>query len=470
MKIYVKFIALALASLIVAVSFVGCQGKSAYDIAVENGFNGSEAEWLASLKGAEGSKGDAGDRGVTGSKGDNGAYIAKSYIDENGHLILEMSDGSVMDAGYVGADNTDKGKTPSISETKVCLTKGSFYLLDANLDFPIWSSSDTGVAKIAANGLIIAMGEGDATITVKSIDGTSATCELSVLDLDYTVNSDGEAVITKYKGSLSAVNIPDSIEGYPVTEIGDWAFFDNQAIKSVTLPDSVTSIGYGAFSTCNNLESIDLGEGLTYLGQSAFSDCSSLDGVILPESLESWGNAIFFGCAKLTEITVPSKITTIGGSMFDACYSLKSVTMTNVETIEGWAFYDCRALTEIALPESLVSIGEAAFKKCASLASVTFGNPNTIYWADTFEGCAFAPTMDAEGFLPVNVTMYTVVTSNYRSAPSLDEANIVDQIKKGTAVSVVGVNVSEGWAKLNIEGNTYYMRLSCLSYEQIENI
>ena len=37
------------------------QGKSAYDIAVENGFVGTEVEWLASLQGA---KGDAGDDGM----------------------------------------------------------------------------------------------------------------------------------------------------------------------------------------------------------------------------------------------------------------------------------------------------------------------------------------------------------------------------------------------------------------------
>ncbi|WP_332274784.1 collagen-like protein [Bacillus velezensis] len=54
-------------------------GKSAYDIAVDNGFSGTVEEWLASLKGekgntgATGSKGDKGDAGATGSKGATGA-------------------------------------------------------------------------------------------------------------------------------------------------------------------------------------------------------------------------------------------------------------------------------------------------------------------------------------------------------------------------------------------------------------
>ena len=41
----------------------GAAGKSAYELAVENGFNGSVTEWLASLVGATGAKGDKGEKG-----------------------------------------------------------------------------------------------------------------------------------------------------------------------------------------------------------------------------------------------------------------------------------------------------------------------------------------------------------------------------------------------------------------------
>lgn len=49
----------------------GPAGKSAYEIAVENGFTGTEQEWLASLKG------DKGDKGATGAKGDPGKTPAR---------------------------------------------------------------------------------------------------------------------------------------------------------------------------------------------------------------------------------------------------------------------------------------------------------------------------------------------------------------------------------------------------------
>lgn len=53
----------------------GSDGKSAYEVAVDNGFKGSEEEWLASLigpAGPQGPKGDTGATGLQGPKGDTG--------------------------------------------------------------------------------------------------------------------------------------------------------------------------------------------------------------------------------------------------------------------------------------------------------------------------------------------------------------------------------------------------------------
>jgi hypothetical protein len=47
-------------------------GKSAYDLAVKNGFEGSEEEWIASLKG------ERGDRGFTPYVGTNGNWWVDS--------------------------------------------------------------------------------------------------------------------------------------------------------------------------------------------------------------------------------------------------------------------------------------------------------------------------------------------------------------------------------------------------------
>ena len=50
----------------------GADGKSAYQIAVDAGYTGTETEWLASLKGEKGDAGEAGAPGEKGEKGDRG--------------------------------------------------------------------------------------------------------------------------------------------------------------------------------------------------------------------------------------------------------------------------------------------------------------------------------------------------------------------------------------------------------------
>lgn len=58
----------------------GTDGKSAYEIAVDEGFVGTESEWLASLvgeKGADGEKGEQGIQGIQGLKGEQGIQGVK---------------------------------------------------------------------------------------------------------------------------------------------------------------------------------------------------------------------------------------------------------------------------------------------------------------------------------------------------------------------------------------------------------
>ena len=55
-----------------AVGPAGADGKSAYQIALENGFTGTVTEWLASLQGEQGPAGAAGPAGEQGQKGDKG--------------------------------------------------------------------------------------------------------------------------------------------------------------------------------------------------------------------------------------------------------------------------------------------------------------------------------------------------------------------------------------------------------------
>ncbi len=120
------------------------RGKSAYEIAKENGFNGTETEWLASLKGepgAAGAPGKDGEDGKTPYVGDNGNWFVgsddtgKPSRGEKGDKGDTGSPGAKGDKGEPGekgepgspgakGDKGDPGATPN-------LTIGSVTTLDA---------------------------------------------------------------------------------------------------------------------------------------------------------------------------------------------------------------------------------------------------------------------------------------------------------------------------------------------------
>ena len=67
---------------------VGPQGYSAFDLAKQNGFNGSVNQWLASLVGPKGDTGPAGPQGDTGATGPAGAGVqAGTYTCPSGSYM-----------------------------------------------------------------------------------------------------------------------------------------------------------------------------------------------------------------------------------------------------------------------------------------------------------------------------------------------------------------------------------------------
>ena len=143
-----------------------------------------------------------------------------------------------------------------------------------------------------------------AALFIPAVTAEEAPTEYTSGDYRYTLQPDGTAAIVKYTGSASILSIPDTLDGYAVTAIGNEAFRSCESLKNITIPDSVTSIGDGAFSGCSSLTSVTIPDGVTSIGDGAFKSCDSLANVSIPESVTSIDKYAFADCSEVLTLTV----------------------------------------------------------------------------------------------------------------------------------------------------------------------
>ena len=156
-KILCAAIALLLLSSALLASCTGEPGKSAYEIALEHGFVGSEAEWLNSLKGADGKDGRDGENGRDGlSYIEEGTSVSVDISDTYEAAKLQGYDGSFADfiAEYVNiSSQIDEQYAANLALMSAVNVKCNFYvdeqMTDANGEYVIYSvpyiSSGAGV-------------------------------------------------------------------------------------------------------------------------------------------------------------------------------------------------------------------------------------------------------------------------------------------------------------------------------------
>lgn len=123
--------------------------------------------------------------------------------------------------------------------------------------------------------------------------------------LAFTVNNwsgGSEVTITGYTGTATALTVPATIGGYPVTEIGASAFENCENLAAVTLADSIETIRDRALRNCAALAQINIPASTVSIGYEAFYGCGQLSIVIIPESITEIGGQAFTGCDKISEI------------------------------------------------------------------------------------------------------------------------------------------------------------------------
>ena len=216
------------------------------------------------------------------------------------------------------------------------------------------------------------------------------TCEIN----------DGEVVITDCDESVSGdVVIPDTIDGCPVTAIGEYAFADCHDMESVFIPSSVTSLGWCAFTDgddgCRSLKSVVIeGSDIEYAENeygysgNTFKQCNNLESVIIGEGVKTIADNMFAYCFNLKDIQLPESLTEIADGSFSMCISLEEISLpASLETIGNSAFSDCYSIENIVLPDSVTFIGEYAFVFCINIESINIPSGLSVLDEGVLSGC-----------------------------------------------------------------------------------
>jgi len=280
--------------------------------------------------------------------------------------------------------------------------------------------------------------------------------------------SDNVITIIKYKGTLTDITVPGTIDSKTVGSIGANAFAGT-GVVSVALESGIAAIGEKAFSDCAALEFISVPASVTSIAVNAFegsakariaapggssaANIAAVSGIAATYpyqidngiyKFEVYDNyAVILTCTSTEpEITVPDAlygktVTVINSQAFVNLTSLNKVTLpSNLTALLGRAFLNCGALQTVVFPASIINIGEKAFDNCPNVKIEAPDNSVAQEYALRYLPAIFVRSGTGEGFNysvyanQVKITAY-IGTSNVVTIPSRIENLPVTGIESG---------------------------------------
>lgn len=183
-------------------------------------------------------------------------------------------------------------------------------------------------------------------LIIGSVNVYAADSSVTLYGFSFDINEDGNAVIHSFDDRTDKVEIPAALMKADVTEIDDYAFFEDTYItlvsfekatklkklgdnafygctklKELILPDNLEEAGFGVFQNCTDLKSVSLG-GLAKVPSQAFYNCSSLERLDIPETVEAIGSRSFENCTSLEDVYIPDSVTSIEDNAFSGIDNL----------------------------------------------------------------------------------------------------------------------------------------------------
>ena len=173
---------------------------------------------------------------------------------------------------------------------------------------------------ISVTGILLAVGLGLAALRWMGIQEKKAEEGIYVEYSDsvpyaYTVYVD-HVVLEKYKGTETEVEVPEEVEGKPVTEIGEDCFHSYKELIRITLHEHITTIDDFAFFGCTNLREVLQCGQVEVFGISCFDKCEALETVEWGGEVEIISLQAFLSCKSLRRLSPQKKLAVIDNSAF----------------------------------------------------------------------------------------------------------------------------------------------------------
>ena len=174
-----------------------------------------------------------------------------------------------------------------------------------------------------------------------------------------------------------------------------------RATKEVDVPNTVTKIKNYAFYNCDNLKMITIGDRVTdiEIEEVSFYNCSELKSINVSNNNTAYSSidGILYNKEQtrlvkvprtVEKVLMPGTIETIGNYAYNDCTNLSDIVIRNgVKTIESYAFNNCSRLKNINIPNSVTRIESCAFNNCGNLNNVIIGNGVNYIDNDAFYDC-----------------------------------------------------------------------------------
>ena len=193
---------------------------------------------------------------------------------------------------------------------------------------------------------------------------------------NFTSNGDGYSVSFKDEfksdSTVTAIKIPDTYNGKPVSRVIGRAFLNAVYLEKVELGANVVAIESGAFMNCSGLKVMSITASVNTINQGAFAGCTRLTRIAVSDLNTCFTNDN--GDGILYEINSDDEYVLVA---YPAGRSDETVTVsTFVGEIRSYAFDGASRLKVINIERdnAFGTIGTSAFNGCSALEAVNVNN------------------------------------------------------------------------------------------------